>query len=919
MEQTSYCGNIPRVKECAMRKIRLIILAVSITLAGVFTIQAADRFVSLQGGHVPPFTNWADAATNIQDAIDVAVSGETVWVTNGTYSIGGKVMAGDLTNRVALDKALTVQSVLGPNLTTIEGLGPNGSNAVRCAWLTNGARLSGFTLQHGATRFSGDSVTLQSGGGVWSASKEAMVTNCNVRWNSANGNGGGVYRGTVANSSLQGNRADISGGGAASAYLIHCVLKENDAAYASGGGAFYSTLTNCAVTDNTANSAGGTWSCSLYSCTVTRNSSVGLTGGVHLRSFIDVVQNSIIYSNIGWVGSLQSQNYNYPQSMRQSCTTPLPSGVGNITSDPQLLSDGVHLSEGSPCRGVGSAEYATGTDIDGQTWMNPPSMGCDEWHAEPFLVGIPELSYVGAMGEVTLKAFAVGAEPVAYEWLKNGVLLSDGGAYSGVNTSALQVRVNDPSVAGKYQTLASNSYGMTTGQVMYLNLHYVKAGSLTSIPPFGEWNTAAATIQNAVDVAADGAVVVVTNGIYAVGGRTSSGDLTNRVAVEKELTVLSLNGAEYTTIQGAWDPVTTNGLLAVRCVSLALDAALKGFTLRGGATHSEGLSVDTVGGGVYSVSGVVANCRIINNRAAYKGGGVAGSILRSCEVTGNASDYGGGASSSHMFNCTVTGNTAAVSGGGTYYVAARNSIIYFNAAPSNENSAAGSRFYCCTTPQSPGPGNIADDPQLLDGFRLAASSPCRGMGSTLYATYSDLDGEAWLSPPSMGCDEFYAAGLNGPLSVVLEVPDTNVVQGVSLSLTGLVEGRAFGLAWDFGNGAIATNVSYLTLHNWSDPGDYIITFTAFNNDNPDGVSTNVLMHVEPLESPELSMGGLTNTQFSMEFTSQAGVGYVVEQATDLVSPVVWSTVTNLTGTGSMEQVVDTMATNAMRFYRVRVP
>src|SRR6266498_3084827 len=97
-------------------------LACSLALALISApVSATDRFVSLSGGHIPPFINWADAATNIQDAIDAAVDGDVIWVTNGVYATGGKVMAGDLTNRVALDKALTVQSVTGPAGTVIQG------------------------------------------------------------------------------------------------------------------------------------------------------------------------------------------------------------------------------------------------------------------------------------------------------------------------------------------------------------------------------------------------------------------------------------------------------------------------------------------------------------------------------------------------------------------------------------------------------------------------------------------------------------------------------------------------------------------------------------------------------------------------------------------------------------------------------
>src|SRR5881628_199127 len=55
----------------------------------------------------PPYTNWATAATKIQDAVDVSTNGDLVLVTNGTYSSGGRDVGNTaLTNRVAIDRAV---------------------------------------------------------------------------------------------------------------------------------------------------------------------------------------------------------------------------------------------------------------------------------------------------------------------------------------------------------------------------------------------------------------------------------------------------------------------------------------------------------------------------------------------------------------------------------------------------------------------------------------------------------------------------------------------------------------------------------------------------------------------------------------------------------------------------------------------
>src|SRR6266571_8354183 len=84
---------------------------------------AEVRYVDVNSTNAtPPYTNWATAATNIQDAVDAAVAGDEIVVTNGTYATGTRLAGTDNTpNRVAVDKPLKLRSVNGPQFTAIYG------------------------------------------------------------------------------------------------------------------------------------------------------------------------------------------------------------------------------------------------------------------------------------------------------------------------------------------------------------------------------------------------------------------------------------------------------------------------------------------------------------------------------------------------------------------------------------------------------------------------------------------------------------------------------------------------------------------------------------------------------------------------------------------------------------------------------
>src|SRR6266849_3781489 len=87
----------------------------------VLRVSAAVIYVDANSPQpTAPYTNWETAARVIQDAVDVALAGDQVLVTNGVYGLGGRPLGG-ATNRVAVNRAITIHSVNGPTVTSIEG------------------------------------------------------------------------------------------------------------------------------------------------------------------------------------------------------------------------------------------------------------------------------------------------------------------------------------------------------------------------------------------------------------------------------------------------------------------------------------------------------------------------------------------------------------------------------------------------------------------------------------------------------------------------------------------------------------------------------------------------------------------------------------------------------------------------------
>ena len=269
--------------------------------------QAGTWYVSPLGGDAGHGAGWPSAQRTIQAAVDLAVAGDTVLVTNGVYA---------LSRQVTIEKPVEVRSVNGPSTTIVQG-----RPGVRCFALTHAAaNLAGFTITNGQV------AAYQNGGGVWS---RGIIRDCVIAGNQApTGSGGGLYNlGEARNCVITGNTAGDCGGGV----------------YNQG------LLRNCLIAGNTGGNGGGVFNFSdslIESCTIVRNTSDH--GGVNNYG---EVRNSILYSNV--YGNILSLYGNGSDQVRYCCVTPAPPGEGNVAENPRLTADD-RLAEGSPCINAGA-------------------------------------------------------------------------------------------------------------------------------------------------------------------------------------------------------------------------------------------------------------------------------------------------------------------------------------------------------------------------------------------------------------------------------------------------------------------------------------------------------------------------------------------------------------------------------------
>jgi len=302
--------------------------------------------------------------------------------------------------------------------------------------------------------------------------------------------------------------------------------------------------------------------------------------------------------------------------------------------------------------------------------------------------------------------------------------------------------------------------------------HVSPTGS--NIWPYSSWETAATSIQAAVDVSFHHNLVLVTNGVYAESVEIDDWPVNLR----------SVNGPDVTIIDGGGSGrclLATNGTvvsgftLTNGLADYGAGAYLTGATLTdsiasgnqatndgGGLWCGDGCLVSncvvrgnttrSFGGGIYlgGDSNLVARCRIVGNETSSRDGGglvcVADSEVRNSFIAGNTtsgSARGGGVycEVGTIRNCTVIRNSSRMGHGVVIMNGALivNSIVYYNSADDRYGIFSDPYSYasnCCCRSRPYKSEAMVTDPPLLAGVmdpHLLAGSPCIDAGSSAAA------------------------------------------------------------------------------------------------------------------------------------------------------------------------------------------
>jgi predicted outer membrane repeat protein len=613
---------------------------------GVDPLNFNHKFVDSSATGANNGTNWADAFTSLQSALDIAISGDTIWVAKGTYypssdygleirdgdttryyhfemKEGVKIYGGFIGNENPADFNLSERNFT-TNRTIFSGdIGTRGDindNCYHVFYHPYGLNLTASAILDGVTITGGNANKdefeySRNGGGMYNKSCSPILTNVTITGNAAIYYGGGMYN------------------------------EDNS-----------STFTNLVISDNTASLGGGIYNtdgCSptFNNVTITKNVVSNSGGGIFHQYMYSgsssVFNNSIIWGNTAasrgndffiQSGCLVILNYccykNNSEDVHNEGS--FTANNHNITVDPQFAdtdNGDYRLMNTSPCLDAGS----------------------DSCNSELY----------------DIRGIGFGRKLLKTDTLQAGTI--DMGAYEYKN-------IIDP-LNLTYKFVDSSATGANNGT---------------------SWEDAFTSLQDALDIAISGDKIWVAKGNYYPSSGYNlcddSGDSTRYYHFEmkegvkiyggfagnEDPAVFNLNDRDFITNNTILSgDIGTRGDSTDNCyhifyhpegLNLTASALLDGMTITGG--NADGDYPHAEGGGMFNNfnSPTLKNVSIMRNRAD-EGGGIYNSeetspTLTNVTISENTAKFTGGgiyntsASSPTLTNVIISNNRAGTSGGG---------------------------------------------------------------------------------------------------------------------------------------------------------------------------------------------------------------------------------------------------------------
>ena len=613
-------------------------------------------------------TTWANAFLKLQDALDIATSGNEIWVAEGTYKPSKKTDPNNSrTATFQLVSGVEVyggfdpgsgddtwserdyvnnETILCGDIGTADDISDNSYNVVNGSYTDSNTTLDGFTITGGNAN--GLYYPPCSGGGMYTLLGSPAVSNCIFTGNFAH-YGAGMSNWTNSNSIVTNcvfiyNEADdggtydndcgggIYGHGCDDLTLVNCVFYRNDSTGQGGGIAITSCdefkAINCVISENSAYKGGGvknlgSETAEFTNCTFTRNSATYGGGMYSALTITPKLTNCIFWDNSA--SGPGDEIYNY-----------------SAGTDPNFsycdIEGGIN---GSKCGGYDS------TDGGGNINSYPNFLKPDDPN------GLDDKFFT------TDDGLGLGLVSPCIDAGDNDAVSESNDI---IGTSR---KINDPNTTdtgnGTSPIVDMGAYEYDP-DVSHHKVIYVDKNRTGGNKDGTSWTDAFVDLQSALDVAYCGDEIWVAEGTYKPSKKRVSGD--SRTATFRLLHDVELYGgfagSETSRSQRNWntnetilsgdigtiDDADDNSYNVVYSSQCASDTVLDGFTVTGGNANGTGYPAQC-GGGIcnwYS-SPTITNCLVKDNLGLYAGGMANwgnSSNVTNCLFTGNRADDGTG-------------------------------------------------------------------------------------------------------------------------------------------------------------------------------------------------------------------------------------------------------------------------------------